>query len=213
VSFGEPPMVSADRPPAHDPSVSGPAPVRPGAALASEMDRFVPRGDEEVRDVVRVRDLAGAPDPWSRSSLIHATGTAVVIHPESRRVLLRWHDRLGAWLLVGGHADPGEAHPAAIARREALEETGLEDLEPWPRPEEPTLVQVTVVPVPAGRGEPAHEHADLRYVLATARPELARAESEATPLRWLSFPDAVATVGDDNVWVSLTRVERMLPRS
>jgi 8-oxo-dGTP pyrophosphatase MutT (NUDIX family) len=38
----------------------------------------------------------------------------------------------GGWLQVGGHGDPGEGDPLAIALREAAEETGLSDLVPWP---------------------------------------------------------------------------------
>ena len=48
---------------------------------------------------------------------------------------------------------------------EAAEETGLEDLVAWPSAE---ILHVVAVPVPAGKGEPAHEHADVRYVLATS---------------------------------------------
>src|SRR5215472_14670196 len=130
---------------------------------------YRPLGPEELADVERVRALAeSAGDPWSRALPLHLTASALVVHPPSGRVLLRWHQRQQAWLQVGGHADPGESDALAIALREAREETGLADLTAWP---DARLCHVVVVPVPAAAAEPAHEHADLRFVLATSAPE------------------------------------------
>jgi 8-oxo-dGTP pyrophosphatase MutT (NUDIX family) len=150
-----------------------------------------PAGDEERTDLDRIRALLDAErEPWSRAVPLHLTASALVVHPGSGRVLLRWHAKQERWLQVGGHGDPGESDPWAIALREAEEETGLTDLRPWPG-ERPTLFQVTVVPVVAAKGEPAHEHADLRYLLATDRPDDVPAEREGVPLRWCSVEEAV----------------------
>jgi 8-oxo-dGTP pyrophosphatase MutT (NUDIX family) len=115
-----------------------------------------------------------------------------------------------AWLQVGGHGDPGETDPFAIALREAQEETGLRDLVAWPDATRPTLVQVTVVPVPAGKGEPAHEHGDLRYVLATSTPDDVLPESETAVLAWRDVDTAIAEVGEDNLRICLVRVAELL---
>ena len=125
---------------------------------------------------------ASTADPWLRTNPLHVTASAVIVHPDSGRVLLRWHQRQQAWLQVGGHGDPGESDPLAVALREAREESGLTDLEPWPDAE---LRQVAIVPVPANSKEPAHEHADVRFIFATRDPDAARAESPGAPLRWL----------------------------
>lgn len=58
------------------------------------------------------------------------TGSALMVHPSSGRVLLRWHERMQRWLQIGGHGDPGESDPLAVALRERREETGLPDLAP-----------------------------------------------------------------------------------
>jgi 8-oxo-dGTP pyrophosphatase MutT (NUDIX family) len=184
-------------------------------SLVQALSDFRPDGEVETADVIRVRALAdaaaaGAADPWARDSPLHATCSALVVHPPTGRVLLRWHDRLGRWLHVGGHADPGEDRPYAIAWREAHEETGLDDLVAWPEPDRPQLVQVVVVPVPAVGAEPAHEHADLRYLLATAKPEQAEAETATTPLRWLTIDAALDLVGNDNLAVALHRTAASL---
>ncbi|HEX6569470.1 MAG TPA: NUDIX domain-containing protein, partial [Acidimicrobiales bacterium] len=100
--------------------------------LVAELERYVPRTPAESVDVARVRALAASDDPWSRTRPVHVTGSALVVHPPTGRVLLRWHERMGSWLHVGGHVDAGETGPLTAALREAREETGLADLSPWP---------------------------------------------------------------------------------
>ena len=176
--------------------------------LARLLDGYQPRGHAEAADLARLRALVrSAGDPWLRSSPLHVTGSAVIVHPASSRVLLRWHLRQQTWLQVGGHADPGETDPLTVALREAAEETGLADLKPWP---DQQLCHVVIVSVPAGRAEPAHEHADLRFVLATEAPDEARPESPGTPVRWLSLPGARDLTGEPNLTETFSRVERLL---
>jgi 8-oxo-dGTP pyrophosphatase MutT (NUDIX family) len=183
--------------------------VSRGWDLAAVLDEYRPRSDEEARDVDRVRELV-AGDPWARSSLLHVTGSAFILHPDTGRVLLRWHDRMQGWLHVGGHAGPGETSPFHVALREAQEETGLPDLAPWPDALRPTLLHVVIVPVPAGRGEPGHEHADFRYLLATGRPDDATPETAAARLRWVPVAQARSTAAEANMRVSLGRIAEIL---
>ena len=178
----------------------------PDRSLAEQLRAYEP-AVSEGGDVLRVRRLVAAGSPWDRSAPLHVTASALVVHPPSGRVLLRWHERQQAWLQVGGHADPGERDPLAVALREGREETGLPDLEPWP---DGTLRHVVVVPVPASRLEPAHEHADLRFVLATHSPEAARPEHPTAALRWLSIGDAVQLASEENVRETIRRAGRLM---
>jgi 8-oxo-dGTP pyrophosphatase MutT (NUDIX family) len=176
--------------------------------LAALLREYRPGDEAETTDLPRVRTLAeGADDPWRRDLPLHVTASALIVHPPTARVLLRWHQRQQAWLQVGGHGDPGESDPLAIALREAAEETGLTDLAPWP---DTQLRHLVIVDVPAGKGEPAHEHADLRYFMATRIPETARAENDDAPLRWLSLPQAYEATSEVNLRESLTRLERLM---
>jgi 8-oxo-dGTP pyrophosphatase MutT (NUDIX family) len=176
--------------------------------LAVLLQQYRPGDEAETLDLPRVRALAGATDdPWQRELPLHVTASALIVHPETRRVLLRWHQRQQAWLQVGGHGDPGETDPLAIALREATEETGLTDLVPWP---DGQLRHVVIVDVPAGKGEPAHEHADLRYFMATRTPEAARAENDDAPLRWLSLTEAYQATSEVNLRETLARVEPLM---
>ena len=176
--------------------------------MAVLLEHYQPEGEAETADLRRTRDLAEVVgDPWRRNLPLHVTASALIVHPESGRVLLRWHQRQQAWLQVGGHGDPGESDALAIALREGAEETGLADLSPWP---DAQLRQVVIVDVPEGKGEPAHEHADLRFFMATRTPDAAKAENADAPLRWLSLPEAYETTSEANLRETLARLERLL---
>ena len=163
--------------------------------------------EAEAADVERMRSLAeAAADPWSRSQLpLHLTASALVVHPASRRVLLRWHVKHDRWLQVGGHGDPGETDPLQIALREAREETGLSDLVPWP---DGSLQHAAVCYVRPSGADPEHEHGDLRYSWPPSTRTRSRRRTRS-PLRWLAIDEARALVGDNNLSETLDRAESL----
>jgi len=179
-----------------------------GRVLSGLLSGYQATGETEAADLERMTRLAATvADPWSRSLPLHFTASALVVHPESRRVLLRWHVRQGRWLQVGGHGDPGETDPLRIALREATEETGLTDLAPWP---DASLRHVVVCNVRPSATEPEHEHADLRYILATGSPDAITPENEDSPLRWLALAEARELVGGNNLRRTLDRADALL---
>jgi 8-oxo-dGTP pyrophosphatase MutT (NUDIX family) len=188
-----------------DHHVASPIVSRP-RTIIDVLGEYRPRGEGEAADVARIRRLVQTDDPW-RAMPLHVTASAVIVHPPTRRVLLRWHQRQQAWLQVGGHGEPGESDPLEIALREAAEETGLTDLIPWPGAR---LVHAVIVPVPAKDDDPEHEHADLRFLLSTSKPECARPERPVAQLRWLSLGDAQAATTEANLRETLRRVERLV---
>ena len=178
--------------------------------LTSLLDQYQPGDDAEAADVQRLRVLVeDGGNPWRRDLPLHVTASALIVHPPTARVLLRWHQRQQAWLQVGGHGDPGETDPVGIARREGYEETGLADLEPWP---DARIQQVAVVDVPPGKGEPAHQHADIRFFMATWTPDEARPESPNAPVRWVTLAEARELTSQPNLRQTLARVEPLLTR-
>jgi 8-oxo-dGTP pyrophosphatase MutT (NUDIX family) len=184
------------------------------ARLPATLQVYAPSGDVEEADLRRIVHLVeSVADPWSRSEPVHLTASAIVAHAASGRVLLRWHERFNRFMQVGGHGDAGERDPLAIALREAAEETGLSDLRPFERGGRGALgqlIHVAVVPVPAHSDESAHEHADLRFLLETDRPDEARPENLTAPVRWVSFDDALELVAEQNLRVLLERARALL---
>ena len=111
---------------------------------------------------------------------VYDRGDAAAIllyNKEAKTVVLTKQFRLPSFLngnpqgvlieACAGMLDQDDAE--GCARREAEEETGLTDLVPWP---DTAIRQVVIVRVPPGKGEPAHEHADIRFFMSTATPVL-----------------------------------------
>jgi 8-oxo-dGTP pyrophosphatase MutT (NUDIX family) len=172
------------------------------------LDGYHPAGETESADVALSRQLiAAGTAAWARDTPLHLTASALVVHPASGRVLLRWHQRQGAWLQVGGHGDPGESDPLAIAMREAREETGLTDLVPWP---DARIWHVVICDVAPGKGEPPHQHADVRYFMATEHPDATWPETPGAVLRWLTIEEARGLIGGNNLRITLDRAEQAL---
>ena len=183
-------------------------PDSPTPPLAGLLERYQPEGDTETADIQRVRALARTvADPYRRDLPLHVTASALIVHPPTGRVLLRWHQRQQAWLQVGGHGDPGETDLLAIVAREAEEETGLTDLVPWP---DGSIRHVAIVEVPPGKGEPAHEHADIRFFMATQTPGAIRPENANAQLKWLTLGAARDATSQPNLRETLARIEPLL---
>lgn len=89
------------------------------------------------------------------------------------------HRKLGRWFQPGGHAD-GDANLAAVALKEAQEETGLDGLE----------VVVPAIDVDVHRveppREPAHLHLDTRYLVLAPAGAHEHANEESLALRWVT---------------------------
>lgn len=185
-----------------------PTQYEPGDAH-SVLVEFVAATQGEAADLQRMRALAAGVDAFDRGSPFHLTASALIIDPDAKQVLLRWHARHQRWMQVGGHGDPGERDPYAIALREAREESGLSDLRPFPSAV-PAVIQVVVVPVPASANEPEHRHGDIRYLMATSNPDAIQPETADTPLRWCSLDEARELLDEENLLQLLTLTEEIL---
>lgn len=130
--------------------------------------------------------LEHTPTPFSRLQFQpgHITCTALVLHPDARRVLLIHHHRLRRWLLPGGHVEDGDETLSAAARREAVEETAVR-IAPGSHA---LLAGMDVHGIPAHKGEPFHLHHDLIFRLNAESGEIARTE-EAPEVAWCGIDE------------------------
>jgi coenzyme F420-0:L-glutamate ligase len=128
--------------------------------------------------------LAARPDAMWRSCVAgHLTASALVVDPARRAVLLTLHPRVGMWLQVGGHCEPGDHTLLDAAAREAREETGIGSLSFDPHP-----LALDVHPITCSLGVPTR-HFDVQFLaVAPADTEPVRS-SESVDLRWFGWDE------------------------
>ena len=88
---------------------------------------YVPKTEREAADRRQIlRYLDSGRDALTRDDTVaHFTASAWVTDPGRSRVLMAYHNIYRSWAWLGGHAD-GEGDLAAVALREASEETGID---------------------------------------------------------------------------------------
>ncbi|WP_329381901.1 NUDIX hydrolase [Streptomyces sp. NBC_01716] len=158
-------------------------------------------GQEELRRIY-LDHLAACPDGmWKSCDAGHVTASALVIDPAGGRVLLTLHKKLGLWLQMGGHCEPGDVSLAAAALREATEESGIGGLTLLPG----GPVQLDRHAIPA----PCHWHLDVQYAALAPVGAVEEISEESLDLRWFAY-DEVATVADGSVVRLLERTRDAL---
>jgi 8-oxo-dGTP pyrophosphatase MutT (NUDIX family) len=138
------------------------------------------------------------PDALHRSCVEgHLTGSALVVEEGTGRVLVLFHRKLQRWLQPGGHAD-GDANLAAVALREASEETGIGALRIDPVP-----IDLDVHRVAPPDDDP-HDHLDVRYLVVAPRGSVGDGNHESEALRWVGLGE-LADLGVDAGTLRMTR--------
>ncbi len=160
-------------------------------------------GAEETAHVARVTDLIAArPDCFYRTCFDpgHITGSALLVSADGTQVLMNHHRSLDKWICFGGHAD-GVEDVLEVARREVIEESGIAAIEAVSS----AIFDVDVHPIPANpkKGEPAHEHFDIRYLFRVLSsqdgPAAFTVSGESRALKWCGYDEALRLSGDDSM--------------
>lgn len=162
-----------------------------GAASAVLGSWRAPSAEQEALRQAYLAFLDARADACARSCVPgHLTASTIVLDDARRNVLLTLHPRVGRWLQLGGHCEPGDVSLADAALREAIEESGMAGLSLDPEP-----VHLDVHPVTCSLGVPTR-HFDVRFVAhAQAGAQPVRSD-ESDDLRWWPL-DALPPGTDD----------------
>ncbi|RZU18317.1 NUDIX domain-containing protein [Streptomyces sp. BK239] len=155
------------------------------------VETYLARHPHERMQLGGLLDALDRPtDIASRSTFTgHVTCGAIVVDPLGR-VLHVLHLASGKVLAPGGHTESVDESLAAAALRELHEETGIppQAVAPWPGYETvPFDIDTHDIDARPGKGEPGHQHFDLRFLFrqhtATEAPVVLQ-EEEVGGIEW-----------------------------
>lgn len=122
----------------------------------------------------------------------HITGSAIILSPDKRKLLLIHHPAFDRWQQPGGHWDSNEDGPWLAARRESEEETGVQiskaiSLDSDPRI--PLIIDSHLVPASSAKNEPKHYHHDFRYGFIAQSEQLKLQDHVIKEAEWVDLND------------------------
>lgn len=144
---------------------------------------YLERFPDEAATVRRIREFVAAHTDCFRRQLLegHVTGSAWILDRTRTRTLLTHHRKLAIWVQPGGHAD-GDPDVAAVALREATEESGIDDLTLL----SPEIFDIDIHRIPARSKEPEHFHYDCRFLIQAGHEQYTVSE-ESYDLAWIGL--------------------------
>lgn len=122
---------------------------------------------------------------------IHITTSAVMVNLDSRIWHIK-HKILKKWLLPGGHCEDTDHSLIEASLREAVEETAISSdcLIPIQEGNVPIDIDLHDIPNNPGKNEPAHWHADFRFVFRLdSSQKITIQQEEVTDFAWLSLEE------------------------
>ena len=163
-------------------------------------------GDEARKRTLTL--LAAGPVAMSRDHRPgHVTASALVVD-DDRRVLLCLHGRLGLWMQLGGHCEPGDDALAAAALREATEESGIDGLQIQPDPIDVDVHEVRCAPAGGGPAT-SSVHYDVRFLVRCPAGSVERMSDESAALSWFhpgTLPSPLASATTRQLAPALSRL-------
>ena len=123
----------------------------------------------------------------------HITGSAWIVCPQRKNVLLTHHRKLNKWLQLGGHSD-GDANTYRVAKREAEEESGL-----IVKPINDVVFDIDIHTIPARGDDPEHKHYDVRFLFEGDDLAQLRMSEESNDLRWVSIEELLSLTSEESV--------------
>ena len=153
-----------------------------------EVELYIPkdaREESEKRESLTLMEREGDRLLLRECSYAHMTASSVIVNRNRTKMLMAFHKIYQSWAWTGGHAD-GDGDFEAVARREAQEETGIQNLKKLGA----GAASLEVLPVWAhqkhGQMVASHLHLNVSYLFeADDTLPLRIAEDENSAVGWI----------------------------
>ena len=161
--------------------------------LQQQIEQYVPYNEQEEKDKeVMLHLLKECGDIFTRENrTAHFTASSWLLNKTHDKVLLIYHNIYHSWAWTGGHAD-GERDLLSVAKREAMEETGVKDI----REVTGDIFSLEVLTVDGhekrGAYVSSHLHLNVTYLLEADEEEVLRVKpDENSGVKWFSLEEAI----------------------
>lgn len=167
-------------------------------SLKEDLLVYQPFNEQEEKDrEVMLALLDTQPDIFERKNRVaHFTASAWLVNQAHDKVLMIYHNIYHSWAWTGGHAD-GDRDLLAVAKREAMEETGVTEIRVIS--EDIFSLEILTVDGHEKRGVyvPSHLHLNVTYLLEADEAEVLRIKpDENSGVRWFSLEEALAACSE-----------------
>lgn len=167
-------------------------------SLKEDLLAYQPFNEQEEKDrEVMLALLDNQPDIFERKNRVaHFTASAWLVNQAHDKVLMIYHNIYHSWAWTGGHAD-GDRDLLAVAKREAMEETGVTEIRVIS--EDIFSLEILTVDGHEKRGVyvPSHLHLNVTYLLEADEAEVLRIKpDENSGVRWFSLEEALAACSE-----------------
>ena len=161
--------------------------------IEQQIADYKPYNEQEAHDQAVMRQLlATQPDLFTRENQVaHMTASSWLLNATHDKVLMIYHNIYHSWAWTGGHAD-GDRDLLAVAKREAMEETGVTEIRAIS--EDIFSLEILTVDGHEKRGAyvPSHLHLNVSYLLETDEEEVLRIKpDENSGVRWFTPEGAI----------------------
>lgn len=161
--------------------------------LQEQLENYQPYNEQEEQDrKVMLQLLASQKDIFTRENRVaHFTASSWLLNKAHDKVLMIYHNIYHSWSWTGGHAD-GETDLLSVAKREAMEETGVTEI----RAVSGDIFSIEVLTVDGhekkGAYVPSHLHLNVTYLLEADEAEVLRVKAdENSGVKWFSLEEAL----------------------
>lgn len=161
--------------------------------LINALQIYVPYNEQEERDRdIMLQLLKTQENILERENqTAHFSASSWLLNKEHTKVLMIYHNIYHSWSWTGGHAD-GEANLLEVAKREAMEETGIKNI--ITVSDEIYSVEILTVDGHVKRGSyvPSHIHLNVTYLMEADEQEVLRVKpDENSGVKWFFLDEAL----------------------